>query len=209
MNGRSGFQWDNRSLLWATAIVAASSAFAWFVAGPQMAKARSLAGDVQTEQIALASRSHSLELIAKARKDAAALAARVADFEQRIPAEPKVGDFLEELARLAQKRDLQADTVQPGEPITTADVVALPIAIQVHGSFSGIHGLLKDIEHMSRLTRFEQLKATTDAEHAGLVTAELNLRIFYLPPDRQPKPQAGNDTTPHPPARAGSEARTG
>lgn len=199
MNGEGGFRWSTASLMWSVAILAASGGFAYFVARPQMIKSRALAGTVESERAALASRCESLEVISRAQKETAALTARVADFDRRIPAESKVGEFLEELTRMAQNRDLRPETVQPGEAIRSTEVVALPIAIKVHGSFSGIHGLLQDIEHMPRLTRFDRFDVTTDAEHPGTVTAELNLKIFFLPP--------GEATGAH--RAGGGEARTG
>jgi Tfp pilus assembly protein PilO len=186
MNSEHGRRRNCSSLLWAGAILAGSAGFVFFVARPQMARVRTLTGTAQSERAVLASRYLSLETISKAQQETATLTAKVADFEKRIPAESNVGDFLEELARLAQKRGLQPDTVQPGEPIRGDDVVALPIAIKVHGSFSGIHGLLRDIEHMPRLTRFEKFNAVVDTEYSGDVAAELNLKIFFLPPGRGP-----------------------
>ena len=199
MNGENACRVGTSGLLWSGAILAASAAFGFFVTWPQMVKVRALAARVQSEKAELASRYQSLEVIAQAQKSTAALTARVADFDQRIPAESKVGDFLEELARLVQNRDLRPETVQPGEPIRSPEVIALPIAIKVHGSFSGIHGLLQDIEHLPRLTRFDQFNVILDPEHPGDVTADMNLKIFFLPPS----------ATPATPAAGGSEARTG
>ena len=136
MTGRSRPFWNLRSLVWAAAVLGLSAAFVLLVARPQVLRMRNLANTVQSERAGNSRAYQSLDVIAKAQKETAALVARVADFDQRIPREPMLGDFLEELARLAQKRDLQSDTLQPGEPIRSAEVVALPIAIKVHGSFA-------------------------------------------------------------------------
>jgi Tfp pilus assembly protein PilO len=177
-NGR--FHWDSRCLAWAAGVLGASAAFWLLVAWPQMARARDLAETVSSERAELAARYQSLEVLGRAEKEADELAARAADFHRRIPSEPMLGSFLEDLARMAQKHGLQSGAVQPGEPAPSAEVVTLPIAIQVRGSFAGIHGLLQDIERRPRLTRIDQFKATTSEEYPGQVTAELKLRIYYL-----------------------------
>lgn len=187
MNRPRGFYWDSRSLLWAAAVLAGSAAFCLLVAWPRMARARELGVQVQSERADMAARYQSLEAIARSEKEATVLTARAANFSERIPSEPQLGGFLEELARLAQKRGLQSDTIQPGEPVRWAEVVALPITIKLHGSFAGVHGLLQDIEHMPRLTRFEQFKVITEEKHPGVVAAEMSLRVFYLPPENGAK----------------------
>jgi Tfp pilus assembly protein PilO len=185
MNISSPWCWNSRSLLWAVVILAISAAFCLLDARPQMAHARCLTEAVATERAECAARYQSLETLARTQKETAVLAARVADFDSRIPGRPMLGNFLEELARLAAKHNLQSDTVQPGETVRDADLIAQPLAIKVRGSFSDLHALLQDIEHMPRLTRFEQLKVASDPEHPGAVTAELNLRIFYLQPENE------------------------
>ncbi len=182
MSDRSSFRWDWRSLLWAAMVLAGAAAFSLLVARPQMARARELATTVHNERADLAARYQSLDILAKSEKEAAALVARTADFDQRIPPEPLLGSFLEDLARVAQKRGLHSDTIQPGDQVRLAEVVALPLAVKLRGSFAGSHGLLQDIEQMPRLTRFDRLRVLTDPGHSG-VTAELNLRVFFRPPE--------------------------
>ncbi len=81
MSERPGFRWDARSLLWAAVVLGASAAFALLIARPQMRRARELAGTVRTERAQMSAKYQSLEAIARAQKDAAALSARAADFE--------------------------------------------------------------------------------------------------------------------------------
>lgn len=208
MSNANACNYTRTSMAWAVGIVASIAVFAWFVARPQMATARGLASDIEAERAALATRVGALQLIEQARNETAVLSARLTNFAQRIPNEPQVGDFIKELARLAQNRRLQADTVEPGEPVRTGDFVALPIAIKARGSFTGIHGLLADIEQLPRLTRFEQFKAVVDPEHPTLVTAEFNLKIFYLPPESEFK--TPNQQQPvDPPTDQDNEAQTG
>jgi len=187
MTNPSAFRWDSRSLVWAAAVLAVSAGYALLIAKPRIARARELNRELQSERAELNARVQWLEVIARAEKEAAVLATRTANFEERIPAGPQLGGFLEELARLAKKHDLQSDTIQPGEAVRLAEVNALPIIIKVRGSFAGLHALFQDMERMPRLTRVEQLKAVSDPEHPGMVAAELNVKVFYRTTENEAK----------------------
>lgn len=176
------FRCEWRSLVWAGGILAASTGFFMLMTRPQMARARELSQTLQEQHAQLANRAQLAEALVQSEAEIAALAARLGDIDERIPAQPLLGGFLEDLARMVQKRELEADTIQPGQPMHLARVDALPIAIQVRGPFTNIHALLQDIENMPRLTRIDFFKVTTDDEHPGIVHAELKLRIFYRSP---------------------------
>ncbi len=184
MNRRTGLSWDTRSLVWSAAILAGSAGFFVLVARPQAARARELRQTVENERASMAARYQSLQAISALEKQVADISARTADFEQRLPDQNRLGNFLEDLARVAQKHNLYSDAIQPGEAVRMADAYALPITVKVRGSFSGVHGLLRDIEQMPRLTRIDQFSSIADEEHPGQVTVEMILKVFYRTPEQ-------------------------
>lgn len=188
MNERTAPRWEPHSLIWAAAILAGSAAFFLIVARPQTARARELRQTVRKERAEMAARFQLLEVLARIEKDVAALTAQTADFDQRIPGTPMLGGVLEELARMAQKEGLRLDTMEPGEPVRTGEVSALPISIEARGPFSGAHALLREIERMPRLTRIDRFASVADEEHPGHVTVTLDLRIFCQASERGPWP---------------------
>lgn len=169
------------SVWWTLAVGAAVTAYLLLAALPQAGRMKALSRGVSRQQAELAARAESLDALARANREVGALAERVADFNVRIPEQPLLGSFLEELARVAQDHKLQSDAIQPGEPVRSHEVVALPITLKVRGPFSAVHDLVRDIEQMPRLTRFEQFKVSADTERPGTVKADLSLKVFYGP----------------------------
>ncbi|HQE42215.1 MAG TPA: type 4a pilus biogenesis protein PilO [Phycisphaerae bacterium] len=179
MNERTAPRWEPHSLIWAAAILAGSAAFFLIVARPQTARARELRQTIQNQQVELAARFHSLKEIARIEKEVESLTAQTTHFERRIPREPMLGGFLEELARMAQQQALQSEAIQPGEPVRCGEVFALPIALKVRGPFAKVHALLRNIEQIPRLTRIDRFISVADEEHPGNVIVELDLKVFY------------------------------
>ncbi|GMV98724.1 MAG: type 4a pilus biogenesis protein PilO [Phycisphaerae bacterium] len=181
MNGTIRSRWDRHSLIWAAGILAVSAGYLLLVERPRIQRMGRLNEEVAQRTGDLATRAQSLETLARTGREVASLAARVADFDDRIPSQPRVGPLLEDLARVAEKRRLASDAIQPGEPVRTSEVVALPIAMKVRGPFAAVHGFVSDVEAMHRLIRFERFSVSVDDEHPGLVKADLGMKVFYEP----------------------------
>jgi Tfp pilus assembly protein PilO len=184
MSARGGRIWERQRVIWCVAIVLITTCFLALVTRPQMRRIRELHTQLGQDSSGLLTRADTAEAVSQAQSRLARLSEKTARFDDLLPDAPSIGTFLESLARIAQERRLRADFVEPGQPVREGEVTALPIAFKVRGTFPNVHALLQDIERMPRLTRIERLTTAAAEEHAGQVTAALDLKVFFRAPPR-------------------------
>ena len=172
-------RFDKLTVIWAGAVLAVTSGFLLLVTRPQAGRLCGLTGQIRTKQMEQVLGRHELETIETLEREVDELTARSADFEARIPQQEMLGAFLEDLARCAEARTLRPDSIKPGKPVPSSEVVALPIAFAVRGPFPAVCALIADIERMPRLTQIERFETRIDEEDPGRVWAEVSLRIFF------------------------------
>lgn len=169
---------DKHTLIWTGGIAGATALALLAVTRPQMQRISQTVADVnqqQTEELASAELVH---LIAELEAEVAKLSETSANFDERVPQGEQLGAFLEELARAASSHDLQAGDIQPGKPVRSKDVVALPITFRVQGPFREVFDFVKAIEGMERLTLVERFTTELD-KNSGDVSAELRVKVYY------------------------------
>ncbi|HOW72254.1 MAG TPA: type 4a pilus biogenesis protein PilO [Phycisphaerae bacterium] len=181
---------DRRSVLWAAGIVVATAAFLGTVTAGQIRQMAALKAVIEARQNNLTAGTCDSRAIAQLQQTLDQLALDNPALEEEIPREANLDRLLQTLERFADTRGLRPDLIQPGEPLVFPEATALPITMRVRGRFPAVFALVKDIQSMSRLTRFERFSAnrlpppTKEAEaspSAEMVTAELKFRVFYNP----------------------------
>ena len=171
-------RFDRQILMWTGGVVLLSAAFIVTVAMPQLKRMRELKVALSEERADSATNRMELQMMPRLQQEVATLTAQIADFDERIPEQEVLGSFLESLARSAEEHKLRPDAIEPGPPIRSAAVVALPIMFKVHGPFRDVWALVKDIEQMPRLTQIERFKTESTEDKSGIVSAELHIKIF-------------------------------
>ena len=172
-------RFDKTMVIWAAAVVVVTAGFLLLVTRPQVNRLRELADQNRTARAAQALGRHDLQAIEKLQREVDELTARATDFDAQIPRQKTLAPFLEDLARFAEARKLRLARIEPGEPVRSSEVVALPIALSVHGPFPVVYGLIQDIERMPRLTQIDRFETESDEENSGSVSAKVSLRIFF------------------------------
>jgi len=170
---------DKTTVIWAGAVVVATAGFLLLVTRPQVGRLRGLADQSRSAQAAQAMSRHDLRAIEELQQEVEELTARAANFDAQIPRHKTAAPFLGDLARFAEARKLRLARIEPGEPVRSAEIVALPIALRVRGPFPVVYGLIQDIERMTRLTRIDRFETEADDENSGSVSASVSLRIFF------------------------------
>lgn len=170
---------DKNMMAWTAGVVVISAVYLGLVTRSQMQRLSVAVAEVREEQAAAAGSGqiHDETRILQAQVDE--LAARLSRVGAQVPDDEQLGTLLEALSRHAQRLGLRADQVQPGKPIRSKRVVALPLSFTLHGPFQAMFELLKDIERLDRLTLIERFEARMTPESAGDVTAEVNLKVYY------------------------------
>ncbi|MBP7937452.1 MAG: type 4a pilus biogenesis protein PilO [Phycisphaerae bacterium] len=187
---RIAFLIDRRSVLWAAGIVVTTAAFLGTVTASQMRQMAALKTSIEARQNNLTAGAGDSRAIAQLEQILDQLAVDNPALEEEVPREADLDRLLQTLERFADARGLRPDMIQPGEPLVFPEVTALPITMRVRGRFPAVFDLVKDIQSMSRLTRFERFSAnrlpppTKEIEASPseeMVTAELKFRVFYSP----------------------------
>jgi Tfp pilus assembly protein PilO len=169
---------DKESLLWTGLILAGTCGFLALVTRPQAAKLQRASTRLTREKADREASPAMLEAIDRLEGEVKTLSTETASFDAQLPTRDDLGAFLESLARRAEARGLRPQAVEPGKPVRSGGLAALPIGFTVQGSFASVHALIQDIEQMPRLTRVDRFEARMDEEQPESVVAEVDLRIF-------------------------------
>ena len=62
---------------------------------------------------------------------------RVGRFDLQVPVQDQLGSYLESLAGVAQAHQLRPEAIEPGTPIRSRELFAVPIVVKVHGGELG------------------------------------------------------------------------
>lgn len=101
---------------------------------------------------------------------------------RRLPDEPRLADFLEDVAALVGREPGVTHEVERTEGQWPGPVSAVPVRLRLTGPFAGVHRCLAGIEGLERLSQVQRLLVNRTDESDN-VTAEANVFVFYLPPE--------------------------
>jgi len=99
---------------------------------------------------------------------------------RRLPDEPRLADFLEDVAALVGREPGVAYEVERTQGQWPGLVSAVPIRLRLTGPFAGVHRCLAGIEGLERLSQVQRLLVNR-MDESGNVTAEADVFVFYLP----------------------------
>lgn len=166
-------------LMWTLGIATATSAFLLLISRPQLGKANEVKKSLREEREQFSEGRMDLEELPRLEGEVNKLRQRVGHFELQVPVQDQLGSYLESLAGVAQAHQLRPEAIEPGTPIHSRDLFAVPIVVKVHGPFRDVYGMLKDVVALPRLTQVQRFESKLTPEHPGEVQAELQLRVFY------------------------------
>jgi Tfp pilus assembly protein PilO len=99
---------------------------------------------------------------------------------RRLPEEPRLADFLEDVAALVGQEPGVTYEVERTEAEWPGPVPAAPVRLRLTGPFAGVHRCLAGIEGLERLSQVQRLLMNR-MDESGNVTAEVDVFVFYLP----------------------------
>jgi Tfp pilus assembly protein PilO len=170
---------DKHVITWLVGIVLVTAAFLSLVTGPQMSRIQTVMDQIDSEEHDQEVADETSHRIAVLEREVTRLQERTAAFSDQIPVGENLGRFLQDLGRFAEQRQVQLGEIEPGDPLQSDKVIALPITFNVHGPFKQVFDLIQDVEQMPRLTLVERLETSTDDQTPGTVTAQLRLRVYF------------------------------
>jgi Tfp pilus assembly protein PilO len=105
---------------------------------------------------------------------------RLEQFDKRLPRQPELGPFINDITEVSHQVNLRKVTVEPGVPSRTELYTEWPIALKFEGDFASVFAFLRRAEEMKRLTHVKGLKVrSTDNGKTGQVQVELSMNIYF------------------------------
>lgn len=105
--------------------------------------------------------------------------AELALLEQQLPDQQAMALLLTQINAAGQSRGLQFSLFKPGAARPQAPYVALPIAIQLRGSYHAMGALLADLARLPRIVTVHELALTLGKDR--LLTLDAVLQAYSLP----------------------------
>lgn len=105
------------------------------------------------------------------------LKARLAGFK-KLPSDPQLGQFIDEITQLSQQQTLRQLVVEPGVPKRDELFSEQPISMSFDGDFLAAWDFIRQLEDMQRLTRVKDVTITSDDDQPG-VHVNLSVNMYY------------------------------
>jgi Tfp pilus assembly protein PilO len=153
--------------------------FVFAVYIPRSAELRRERAESDAVQAELASRSARLDGLQELRAEADRARRYLAEFDRAVPVSSEVGRFVEELASLAESRQIRDPQVEPQKPLVGAWGEVLPVQLAFVGTFDAILGYLRSVESMTRIARVTRLNLAQSPDDPGQLSATVTVLIYY------------------------------
>ena len=112
--------------------------------------------------------------------EVAKMQSQLEQFDKRLPRQPELGPFINDITEVSHQANLRKVQVEPGVPTRTELYTEWPIALKFEGDFNSAFAFLRRAEEMKRLTRVKGLKVrSTDNGKSGQVQVELSMNIYF------------------------------
>ena len=105
---------------------------------------------------------------------------RLEKFDKKLPKQPDLGPFINDITELSHQATLRKVEVNPGVPQRGDQYAEWPISLKFEGDFVNAFSFLRRAEEMQRLTRMKGLKVrSVDLAKSGMVQVELSMNIYF------------------------------
>lgn len=106
---------------------------------------------------------------------------KVGNFDDRIPDNRDLGDFLNNVTDIMQSCNLKEQLVQPASEIVEGDMYCIPIELNCKGSLEDMFAFFKSLKSYGRLIRIERIEFNSSDKLDGQVKMITKGLIYYQP----------------------------
>lgn len=117
-----------------------------------------------------------------------------------IPEDGDVGGLIRAMSDEFAQLGLGRPEIKTGRPIEHDDAMALPMTVEIRGTFLNIADVIQWVESLDRLVRVRKVRiesprsGTAESDFSEVLEAELVLDVFYAPRFESPlEPAAGGE----------------
>ena len=101
------------------------------------------------------------------------------NYEEKIPEQSDIGEFLHKIADLMNKHNLSDQMIEPHKEIRAEKLNCIPVKMQCKGKLAQIFEFCRQLQGLDRLVRIEQVKLSNDSDYNGQVSMESRAIIYY------------------------------
>lgn len=112
------------------------------------------------------------------RADVERMKREFSDFDQRLPRQTELAEFLREISAAGEAERLSNQVIKPGNPSAGSLYHRLPIIMDFHCSFTDLVGFLERMKQMTRLTRVEKIQVSPVAGGERL-DVRMQVNIYF------------------------------
>lgn len=159
--------------------------FALFRYLPLQRKMKSLEQAHTAQKLAISKASAESQQIPIIKERLIELQTIVENYERQIPAQRKLGEFLQIIANLMNEYNLQGQMIQPEKEIKAGELNCIPLNIQCKGKLSQIFEFYKRLQGLDRMVRIERVKLVNDSGFTGEVIMQTEAVIYYSAESKQ------------------------
>ncbi len=146
---------------------------------PMQRKMKSLRQAHAAQMLAISRASAESRQIPTIEEQLLQLQRKVGNYERQIPTQREIGEFLQRIANLMNKHNLQEQLIQPGKEMKAGQLNCVPVNMQCKGKLSQIFKFYRNVQGLDRFVRIEHVKLVNDNNFSGEVTMQTEAVIYY------------------------------
>ncbi len=104
---------------------------------------------------------------------------QVEDYDENIPVQRALGEFLGAVTELMNKHNLKERVVRPGEEVTTGEMTCIPVQMRCKGRLAQMFQFYRGLQALRRSIRVERVRMVNDGDFDGDVTMETEVVVYY------------------------------
>ena len=112
----------------------------------------------------------------------AAIAAHVAELEERLPTGKEVDEIIRQVSALAVDAGLAPPSIKSLKPLEAAGYREQPLELKTSGSFAGYYDFLVQLERLPRITRITDMTVRRGQAEAE-ISVDFTLNIYFREED--------------------------
>lgn len=114
--------------------------------------------------------------------DVIKLKRRLENFDERLPKQQELGQFIRDVNRLSHQSMLRPFNVEypPTGTQRSELFTEVPITLKFEGDFLSVFSFLRQMEQMQRLTRVRNLTIKQSKDLSGHVSVDLQMYIYFV-----------------------------
>lgn len=160
---------------------------------PLHRKSQVLKNEQQSQQ-ALIQRAQTAEAkLPKLREQLDELNRSLADFENKIPADTQLGQFLGRVAALMDEYKLSEQQIAPHNATKYERLVCTPVTMKCKGRLEQLRMFCQSLQSLDRAVRIEMFKISNDSAYSGLAQMEIEAVIYHRSAEFATDEQGGQD----------------